>query len=392
MSEIIKMEQLVDNVSQGENEYVFGSGGSEPSSGDVSDKTVTFTEGTDYSLTSGSTLSTLFGKLKYLVTHMGDIISEHFPVLSASATVDDNTGTPGVNASYNPLTKAFSFAFTNLKGAKGDKGDTGETGSQGPQGERGPQGIQGVQGIQGPTGPAGETGPQGPAGPTGATGATGATGPQGPAGPAGPGVPTGGTAGQVLAKVDSTDYNTQWVNQSGGGGSQYPMLTKFYSSSAMRNVFAFIEMLYDNLNPTPDPNNKFTFSVTKNQPDNPNDPYWTLTVTNESNPSSSRMGFEFYCKYEGYISMLSCSNPNLGTSDALSVPGYVKFIDLMTNIPANSSVTYTLEIYPTGANDLTFDNSMSFMVTPILTVPSGGQQGNTLKKTGYGPYDYDWQF
>lgn len=38
-----------------------------------------------------------------------------------------------------------------------------------------------------------------------------ATGPQGPAGP---GVPSGGTQGQVLAKVDSTDYNTQWVNPS----------------------------------------------------------------------------------------------------------------------------------------------------------------------------------
>ena len=29
-------------------------------------------------------------------------------------------------------------------------------------------------------------------------------------------VSAGGTAGQVLAKVDSTDFNTQWVNQSGG--------------------------------------------------------------------------------------------------------------------------------------------------------------------------------
>ena len=47
------------------------------------------------------------------------------------------------------------------------------------------------------------------AGPQGATGATGATG---------AGVAAGGTAGQVLAKIDSTDYNTQWVNQSGGGG------------------------------------------------------------------------------------------------------------------------------------------------------------------------------
>jgi hypothetical protein len=50
--------------------------------------------------------------------------------------------------------------------------------------ETGPQGIQGIQG------------------PTGATGATGA------------GVPIGGTAGQVLAKIDGTNYNTQWETPS----------------------------------------------------------------------------------------------------------------------------------------------------------------------------------
>jgi len=33
----------------------------------------------------------------------------------------------------------------------------------------------------------------------------------------GVGVPSGGTAGQVLAKIDSTPYNTQWVAQAGGG-------------------------------------------------------------------------------------------------------------------------------------------------------------------------------
>lgn len=36
-------------------------------------------------------------------------------------------------------------------------------------------------------------------------------------GAVGVGVPSGGTTGQVLAKIDATDYNTQWVNQSGGG-------------------------------------------------------------------------------------------------------------------------------------------------------------------------------
>ena len=32
-------------------------------------------------------------------------------------------------------------------------------------------------------------------------------------------LPTGGTAGQVLTKVDGTDYNTQWANAGGGGVS-----------------------------------------------------------------------------------------------------------------------------------------------------------------------------
>lgn len=31
-------------------------------------------------------------------------------------------------------------------------------------------------------------------------------------------IPAGGTAGQVLGKIDGTDYNVTWVNQTGGGG------------------------------------------------------------------------------------------------------------------------------------------------------------------------------
>ena len=45
------------------------------------------------------------------------------------------------------------------------------------------------------------------------------TGGIGPTGAAGQGVPTGGTAGQVLSKIDGADYNTQWVTGGGGGGS-----------------------------------------------------------------------------------------------------------------------------------------------------------------------------
>lgn len=52
------------------------------------------------------------------------------------------------------------------------------SGTTGPQG---PQGIQGIQGVQGDPGE---------------------------------GVPVGGTAGQIIEKIDGTDYNTQWVDLS----------------------------------------------------------------------------------------------------------------------------------------------------------------------------------
>jgi hypothetical protein len=58
------------------------------------------------------------------------------------------------------------------------------------KGDQGVQGIQGPQGIQGEQGPAGDTGPQGNPG---------------------LGIPAGGTVGQIITKVDATDYNTAWT-------------------------------------------------------------------------------------------------------------------------------------------------------------------------------------
>jgi len=143
-------------------------------------------------------------------------------------------------------------------GATGAKGDTGATGAQGIAGPAGANGTNGTDGVgvpaggaatqvlskidgtdyntewvdpasgpagpagpAGPTGATGATGPTGPAGPTGATGATGATGPAGATGATGatgPGVPIGGTAGQILSKIDGTNYNTQWIVPPTGGG------------------------------------------------------------------------------------------------------------------------------------------------------------------------------
>ena len=124
-------------------------------------------------------------------------------------------GIPGTNGSQGP------------QGVKGDTGDAGpqgiqgNTGSQGPQGNPGSQGIQGDPGADGAQGPQGNTGSQGiqgnqgPPGNDGAPGSQGIQGIQGNTGSAGPGVVTGGTAGQVLAKIDSTNFNTQWVTPSG---------------------------------------------------------------------------------------------------------------------------------------------------------------------------------
>jgi hypothetical protein len=46
----------------------------------------------------------------------------------------------------------------------------------------------------------------------------------GPEGPAGKGVPTGGTANQVLVKVDATNYNTAWATPAGGNGAKLELV------------------------------------------------------------------------------------------------------------------------------------------------------------------------
>lgn len=126
--------------------------------------------------------------------------------------------------------------FNGNTGPEGPPGAPGITGPAGPAGPVGPQGIPGAQGPkgdQGPQGPAGATGAQGPAGATGAQGPAGATGSQGPPGQ---GVPTGGTAGQVLTKVDATNYNATWQTPSGGALS-WPLLAPDSSSSAPQYSF-----------------------------------------------------------------------------------------------------------------------------------------------------------
>jgi hypothetical protein len=121
--------------------------------------------------------------------------------------------------------------------AKTSGNGQGPAGPQGPAGVAGPQGLQGVVGPQGPAGNDGLDGATGPMGPQGPAGVAGEAGAAGATGPAGPGIATGGTAGQILSKVDGTNYNTQWINSPAGftGTGTLNYYPKFTSATTLGN-------------------------------------------------------------------------------------------------------------------------------------------------------------
>ena len=164
------------------------------------------------------------------------------PHVTADASVNDQTGVPGVTVVRSGPDAAphFDFEFVNLKGADGApgaQGPQGLTGATGPAGAQGPRGFTGATGATGPAGADGyspavtitditgghrvtitdETHPLGQNfdimnGIDGTDGQDGSPGPEGPQGPTGAGVPTGGTTGQYLRKAGPGDYITEWAD------------------------------------------------------------------------------------------------------------------------------------------------------------------------------------
>ena len=110
---------------------------------------------------------------------------------------------------YTPLLNSavdLYFQFQSNGGITGATGATGATGSAGAAGDPGPSAYD----VAVTNGFVGDEA----AWLASLVGSTGSAGANGNDGTPGVGVPTGGAAGQVLAKIDTDDYNTEWVNAS----------------------------------------------------------------------------------------------------------------------------------------------------------------------------------
>jgi len=126
-------------------------------------------------------------------------------------------------------------AITGPAGATGAAGSTGATGATGAAATIAVGSVStGAPGSSATVTNVGTSGaavfnfaiPRGDVGATGSTGATGSQGPAGADGADGEGVPVGGTTGQVLTKVDNTDYNTSWQDAGGSGLTQPQIMAR----------------------------------------------------------------------------------------------------------------------------------------------------------------------
>lgn len=163
-------------------------------------------------LADGRYIKEVDNKVEHLATAEEDakLATDIRSLLQGPQGEAGTSGTSGVNGTSGRDGAEGRIGRTGLTGPRGLNGTSGSSGSSG---QNGTSGVNGEKGDRGDRGFKGEKGDRGD------KGFPGIAGPSGQNGTSGIGVPSGGTSGQVLAKIDGTDYNTQWVNQSGGGGS-----------------------------------------------------------------------------------------------------------------------------------------------------------------------------
>ena len=109
---------------------------------------------------------------------------------------------------------------------KPSRGATGQTGPAGQDGQNGTDGYSPIANVS----KSGSTATITITDKNGTTTATINDGTNGTNGQDGVGVPSGGTQGQVLSKIDGTDYNTQWINVPS------PDLSNYYTKSETKTL------------------------------------------------------------------------------------------------------------------------------------------------------------
>ena len=208
----------------------------------------------------------------------------------------------------------------------------------------------------------GATGPQGFQGPQGTQGATGPIGPQGNqglTGPAGQGVPVGGTTGQVLAKIDATNYNTQWVTTS--FTATYPNVevgvlnnTTQTIPASSSTVASFVDIVFSGTNTG------------------------TLTGSNTWNGTTFTVGTAGWYQFNVQLKCVTSTNTetNLGVAYILSIDNSTTANSLMSTYDLNTNLSAT----PTGLRNGSKINGVVYL-TAGQTVRFKGQDWSTNNPT-----------
>ena len=200
-------------------------------------------------------------------------------------------------------------------------------------------------------------GPAGPQGLTGATGPAGANGTNGSNGTNGQGVPTGGTTGQILAKINGTDFNTQWVTPS-TGGSSYPNIELNIRNNVSQSITSLGNGTTANL---------ITFSGS-------NSANASLTEGNTWNGSTFTVGSTGAGWYQIYAQIIGTQTDGVSSSN-VGIPFYMDINNAVGNTMSSAILYRSNYSLNTNATHLKSNNT----INTILYLSAG----NTLNIYGF---------
>lgn len=157
----------------------------------------------------------------------------------------------------------------------------------------------------------------------------------GPQGPAGPGVPPGGDAGEILAKIDGTDFNTEWIEN-------YTSTVKHMVKYVGDSTIPVGTPVYTVLNGSGNSSTNIPVNVASNASEATSSKTMGLVAA-----SVAKNGF-VYVVTEGLVSGINTSTANTGDPVWLGVNG--QYIFGLTNKPKGPAHLVFLGIVTRGQN------------------------------------------